>query len=828
MPLNQIQQAFYDHAVTIYRANKADVASNGDLRWRAMYAGVPCKPWTSTNFDRPVGSFAQHKEANLETANRCDFCCDVDVQDQDVLLFTYGGNVGPITRYFQVSGDPQTRTRQPANLSRVRLVPTPFDVKNIVGGSSGPSIQDDINATGSGDTYTFPSVATITTGLTIPNGVSLAPAVGGSILYGSVLVNPAPLLNTDPNYSSIPLGTRSRCYVIDMAGQGYGGLLAGLETTMKGGNNSCSTSIPKLFCDDAPMAFARYPSSPYTGPTAIYAVSTSTNGANAFTDTSLPNIVNNSLFAQSYIGGEGTDFYDSCTVSGQTVTWSDNAPQTVENQSRYWLFNVLNFLLLPGQFFIDTTLWRLYFIPPDNNAHIYRVSVCSGDMVAITSTSTAAQIGNATDVLAIRHGNNTGLSAGSSSSNIALGNVQIVGCGQAGFNLGNAASSFTQLATTQIFAQYNGWSGLILGGGGNGSTSLTLSENNLNIYLDSNCQQCRSTSGQFRDFGIGNTINGTITNSVNQAFISQGSRLGTFTFIIDTAMQEGGDGGAFYCDADPCMFGNVGHFTIKKLPADLVSAKTEGGARRGIYVDDCASGWTFINPTGAHIYTQQGVIFFGGGRALTVTGAGFLDCPNGSPFQMDDRGSPWTNYSSPQYNRWDYTSLSPLPAVQSYSKIANNVTLGLPAGHGYFVGDVVTVANVGGVSNVNGTHTVTARTAASISFAAPTASGAYTSGGTVAIGSNGEYYTIWLAASNGGAFAQFGMPFTDMLSNNLGTPQHVSYACTHLPAGNAPQIEYSTSFMDAPITQTGPLNPGGLPPVIPATPGLPVQPQPQA
>jgi len=129
---NLIQKTFYDHKVTIYRALEADVALNGDLRWRAMYTGVICKPFTSTNFDAPAGGFAQHKEANLETASRCDFVYGTDIQDQDVVVFTSGGNMAPLSAFI-INGDPQSRTRQPANLSRVRLVPTTLDPLTIVG-----------------------------------------------------------------------------------------------------------------------------------------------------------------------------------------------------------------------------------------------------------------------------------------------------------------------------------------------------------------------------------------------------------------------------------------------------------------------------------------------------------------------------------------------------------------------------------------------------------------------------------------------------------------------------------------------------------------------
>jgi hypothetical protein len=160
---------------------------------------------------------------------------------------------------------------------------------------NGASVQSAINATSSGLTYTLPATVNTNASLTIPAGVSVKPASGGTIIYGSLPVMSSALLSSDPNYSVVPSAVRSQVKVINLTTNGLASLFSGFETSMHGGNNTCTISIPRLFCDDLPMTFARYPSGPYTGASAVYGVSTANNGSTTFTDSGLTTFAFNSI-----------------------------------------------------------------------------------------------------------------------------------------------------------------------------------------------------------------------------------------------------------------------------------------------------------------------------------------------------------------------------------------------------------------------------------------------------------------------------------------------------------------------------------------------------
>lgn len=537
------------------------------------------------------------------------------------------------------------------------------------------AIQAALNALSPGGTYHLPQEIFTLGPITINQAnLNLVAPPGGTIIHGCMQFTPRALQVSDPGYAQINSSVRASVQVIDMGAAGVLGKdLTNFGPWGSGGNNVVSLAEPQLISDNTPYVLSQWPTpSSLTAPT-TFSTTTGFSGYVSITDSTLPswssanwtgnNRVISRIYPTSYT--ESVDYYSSATISSKTITFDTAIPGsygTMGSSCRHFVQNVLEQLLIAGQYYFDYNNALIYFIPLDTLPHKWRVTMAQQDLFQIASGGGGLTISGGP--LLLHGGRANGMSSTSNVSNVTLGNIQAIGCGMDAFLFPYAHSGWS---CTSLLAQYSGGAGLFFGpyngysGSGSSVTPPLLtaqSSNFATLSFTKNCQRTRTYRGDLHTNVVGCNFGATggITSfgNPNHVVIHDCHNTNFDNLIADWTLVEGGDVGVVYSQGDPTQFGVVFNSPQGQNCPGFTSPKSAPNNRRGIYVDNLSGGITINNAVALNWNAASGntneFIYLSGGQANVVNGISMYNCSS-QPVNMDYRGS--SAYAgSPQLASW--------------------------------------------------------------------------------------------------------------------------------------------------------------------------------
>ena len=299
---------------------------------------------------------------------------------------------------------------------------------------------------------------------------------------------------------------------------------------------------------------------------------------------------------------------------------------------RFYVFNVLDELDAPGEWWLDRKLKRLYIYPPkgrftDQDVVVLATSPkpmirgCDSRHIIFEELSFSCNYG---DIVSFKR-----------SANICLTDCSIAGTAGSGIVVDGFSNRVSSCEISSCGGQ-----GVVLSGG----IRRTLRRS------DSMVEKCR-----IHDFGMlqrtyapGCTVGGVgmivraneIFNAPHSAVIYDGNEHLFEANDVHHVLLETGDSGAFYTGRDWTSQGNVlkGNY-IHELGGD-----TRASSTMGIYFDDCDCGDDVI---GNVIWKVSRGVMIGGGREHLVWGNVFADC--GVGVSIDCRGLTWKEWNSREH-----------------------------------------------------------------------------------------------------------------------------------------------------------------------------------
>ena len=313
---------------------------------------------------------------------------------------------------------------------------------------------------------------------------------------------------------------------------------------------------------------------------------------------------------------------------------------------RYYAFNILEELDVPGEWFLDKETDILYFYPLSDtgNSEIY-VSLLSGPLIRIENSSGVTLKG-----LVLEYSNGAGVEILGGSGNVVRKCV-LRNFGTIAVNIGNVDAG-SKIYDNPLYSGnagtnngvsgceiYNcGEGGIILGGGDR--KTLTPGNNfveNTNIYKVS--EWVRTYRAGVYMYGVRNIVRHCEISDLphTAVFFWGNDHLIEYNNIHHVCM-ETADAGAVYNGRD---WTQRGHLIRYNYIHHLRGVETHGSFNdvMGVYLDDYSSGTTVYG----NIFNKAGRnILIGGGRDNTVKNNIFID---GMPaVHIDARGIGWGKY----------------------------------------------------------------------------------------------------------------------------------------------------------------------------------------
>jgi hypothetical protein len=286
---------------------------------------------------------------------------------------------------------------------------------------------------------------------------------------------------------------------------------------------------------------------------------------------------------------------------------------------RYYVFNVLNELDHPGEWYLDRESGKLYFWPME--------PLKDGEVVVSEMPTEFVHIKNATNVTwrgmmmecsrfngVIIEGGRSNLVAGCTMRNLGGIGVDI----RSGTHNGVKSCNIYQC----------GQGAIILAGGDR--KALTAGAN---FASNNDCWDYQRWSWSYHPAvqisGVGNVIAHNHFHDVpHQAILLRGNEHLIEFNEMDHMCNETDDAGTFYLGRNPTERGNVVRYNYIHDMADHDA--------QGVYLDDCACGTTAYGNVIVHC--ARGVLL-GGGRDNVIENNVFVDCP--VAVHIDARGMNW-------------------------------------------------------------------------------------------------------------------------------------------------------------------------------------------
>ncbi len=385
----------------------------------------------------------------------------------------------------------------------------------------------------------------------------------------------------------------------------------------------------------------------------------------------------------------------------RTITVADpQSPYPYSEKRRYYVYNIIEELDVPGEWYLDKETGVLYFYPPSNSSdpEIY-VSLMSDPLFRIDDCT-----GVTLDGLVLEYSNGAGVEVTGGSDNV-IKNCILRDFGTVAVNIGKIDAGSKIYGNTIYNGNagtnngvsgcliYNcGEGGIILGGGDR--KTLNPGHNfveRTKIYRTS--EWVRTYRAGIFMYGVGNIVRyNEIYDMPHTAVFFWGNDHTIEYNNIHHVCLETADAGAVYNGRD---WTQRGHLIRYNYFHHLHGVETEGSFNdvMGVYLDDFSSGTTVF---GNIFYKAGRNILIGGGRDNVVKNNIFID---GQPaVHVDARGIGWArtyfdkkknntlfkryddvNAGNPPYSE-KYPQLKTVlddePAVAKYNCIENNVFCG--------------------------------------------------------------------------------------------------------------------------------------------------------
>ncbi len=408
-----------------------------------------------------------------------------------------------------------------------------------------------------------------------------------------------------------------------------------------------------LFLDGEAMTLARYPNEGYMNIESVHEVGSNPSGGDtidasgAFTigygETHESHIDRWTTATDAKMYGYWRWGWADQTLDMASVNPIDNTITSAlpsyysvasgDNQ-RFYVYNLIEELDTPGEYYIDREKNILYFYPPsDLNGKTLSLSTLTSPFFALTNTeyitisgmNMSQSRGNGVQITGI---------AGGQSSNILISDCCFSYLKSINGSAGGTISGNNNGLLRCSFEHIDG--GITLSGGD--KETLTHGNNFIkNCYFNdfSRCKRTYNPAILVR--GTGQIIsNNEITNGPHNAILFSGEENTIEYNEIYEVMTECTDAGAIYCGANMTERGNqVRYNYIHDLDDTLHSGNVNEEWCHGIYVDDNFSGANVIGNVLKNI-TGYGV-FIGGGRDNIVDNNVFYNCERGTVY-IDQRG----------------------------------------------------------------------------------------------------------------------------------------------------------------------------------------------
>ncbi len=334
------------------------------------------------------------------------------------------------------------------------------------------------------------------------------------------------------------------------------------------------------------------------------------------------------------------------TQKKEIIVSDPQSPYFYKKNRRYYVFNLIEELDFPGEWYLDQQTGILYFYPPGdiNNAKIY-ISTLKDPILKIEN-SHKIKIKNIT----FSYSNGAGIIITGGSNN-TIENCTIKNLGTVGISIGNINAS-TKIYKNPLYQGnagknngvsfctiYNcGEGGIVLGGGDR--KNLTPARNFVkNTLIFKASEWVKTYRGGIYMYGVGNIIShNEIYDLPHTAIFFWGNNhIIEFNNIHDVC-KETVDAGALYIGRD---WTQRGHIIRYNYIHNLYKIKAKGNFTdvMGVYLDDFSSGITVYG----NIFFRAGRnILIGGGRDNIIKNNIFIE---GEPaIHIDARGIDWASF----------------------------------------------------------------------------------------------------------------------------------------------------------------------------------------
>ena len=342
--------------------------------------------------------------------------------------------------------------------------------------------------------------------------------------------------------------------------------------------------------------------------------------------------------------------------------WADTNPMT--KSRHYAVYNLLEELDCPGEYYLDNKSGRLYLIPRENTSlESIEITITEKPFIAIENTAHIRLEG-----ITLEYGRGMGIYM-ENSENVVLDKLTVRGFGTLGMMMGQGVEGgpdgpvheFTGTPVSRHVGnikahQYEnstwnrkagrncviqnckiydtGQGGVIIDGGSR--TDLSPGNNqitNCNLYRNSNLR--KSYSPAVSVYGVGNAVrNCHIHDQPHNAVTIFGNDHTIEHNEIDHILQgEFDDMGAFYMGRNPSEMGNriVGNY-FHHIKAD------ESRRVAGVYLDDGAGGSLIASNVFYKVGSPKfGAVFMHFGHSNTIEKNVFIDCPTPGVFSLNTK-----------------------------------------------------------------------------------------------------------------------------------------------------------------------------------------------
>ena len=303
---------------------------------------------------------------------------------------------------------------------------------------------------------------------------------------------------------------------------------------------------------------------------------------------------------------------------------------------RYYVFNLLEELDIPGEWYVDRENRLLYYYPIQGSLNNLVLSVQKNPIIKVSkaafvqlkgmtfkfSTATPVQVEHAKSVVL----------EGLTVSQITQGGISVNG----GTDCTVTGCEVSQVGTT----------GLSVSGGDRKTlTPCRHRVEQCELHHAGRLQRTGGTALRFN--GVGITVTHNLIHDTPYIAVQYGGNDNLFEYNeVHSAMMESGDGGGLYTGRDWGSQGNIvrynyfhhyGQAGVDRrralgLPDEFEPLKDHVMVM-GVYLDDCDSGELVCN----NIFYKTGwAAFVGGGRYNTISNNLFIECT--SALHLDDRG----------------------------------------------------------------------------------------------------------------------------------------------------------------------------------------------